>query len=90
MEKQDLTLLIGIIVGATVGALVTLLVVPRSGQETREQLAERGLELKDRAEDVVEHAQQVANETVMKVQTAAHELVEGKLPTDLKGGSTSA
>ena len=81
MEKQDLTLLIGIIMGATVGALVTSLVVPKSGRETREQIAERGLELKDRAEDVVQHAQQVANETVVKVQTAAHELVEGKLPT---------
>jgi gas vesicle protein len=65
----------GLVFGAVVGGVATALLAPRSGPETREQIAERGLELKNRAEDVVERAQQVASETVARVQTAAQEMI---------------
>jgi gas vesicle protein len=77
MDKQnsDLVFLAGLVAGAIVGGAVAALLAPRSGPETREQIVERGLELKDRAEDVVERAQRVAGETVAKVQTAAQEMI---------------
>jgi len=77
MEKQnsDLAFLAGLVAGAIVGGAVAALIAPRSGPEAREQIVERGLELKNRAEDVVERAQRVASETVAKVQAAAHELI---------------
>jgi gas vesicle protein len=77
MEKQngDMVFLAGLVAGAIVGGAAAALLAPRSGPETREQIAERGLELKSRAEDVVDRAQRVASETVAKVQTAAQEML---------------
>ena len=65
----------GLVAGAIFGGFVAALLVPRSGPETREQVAERSLELKNRAEDVVQRAQQVASDTVAKVQTAAQDII---------------
>ena len=73
--NDDLAFLSGLIAGAIVGGLVATLLVPRSGTETREQVVERGLELKGRAEDAVQRAQQVASETVAKVQVAAQDML---------------
>jgi gas vesicle protein len=77
MEKQngDMAFLAGLIAGAIVGGAAAALLAPRSGPQTREQIVERGLELKSRAEDVVDRAQRVASETVAKVQTAAQEML---------------
>jgi gas vesicle protein len=77
MEKQngDLAFLAGLLAGAIVGGTAAALMAPRSGPEAREQIVERGLELKNRAEDVVERAQRVASETVAKVQAAAQDLI---------------
>ena len=44
------------------------LLAPRSGTQTRALVRERGLELKDRAEDVVLRAQTIANETLARVR----------------------
>ena len=80
-RNDDLLFLVGLVVGAVAGGLAAALITPRSGLETREQVVERGLELKGRAEDAVQRAQQVANETVAKVQTTAQELI-GQKPAD--------
>ena len=41
----------GFLIGGLVGAGVALLLAPQSGEETREMLRERGIELKNRAEE---------------------------------------
>jgi hypothetical protein len=83
-QDGDLTFFAGLVVGAIVGGFAAALLAPRSGPETREQIVERGLELKNRAEDVVERAQQVAGETVAKVQAAAQEMIgHSSSPTPL-------
>mgnify|MGYP001049305560 CR=1 FL=1 len=74
--NSDVTFLLGIVAGAIVGGIVAALFVPRSGTETREQIIERGLELKSQAEDVVDRAQRIANEAVAKVQTSAQDLIK--------------
>lgn len=68
---------IGLFTGAVVGAVVAGLLAPRSGQETRALVRERGLELKDRAEDVVLRAQAVASETLARVRQHYPHLPEG-------------
>jgi gas vesicle protein len=40
----------GFFVGALIGGATALLLAPQSGEETRTQLRERGIELRDRAE----------------------------------------
>lgn len=74
----------GLLLGSITGALATALLAPQSGSEVREQVAERGVELRHRAEDVIHRAQIVANETVARVQASAHELLrqESARPTD--------
>jgi gas vesicle protein len=74
----------GLFAGAVVGAIVAGLLAPRSGQETRALVRERGLELKDRAEDVVLRAQTVAHETLARVRQQYPNLPEGGL-----GGAAS-
>jgi len=51
-DQGGLEFLAGLLVGAGVGATAALLLAPQSGQETREVIRERGLEVKSRAEDV--------------------------------------
>jgi gas vesicle protein len=82
-QNDDLMFLAGLFLGAVVGGLAAALLTPQSGPETREQVAERGLELKSRAEDAVQRAQQVANETVVKVQDAAQGLIKQKPDDDV-------
>ena len=77
MDEQsgDMAFFIGLVAGAIVGGAAAALLAPRSGPQTREQIVERGLELKGRAEDVVERAQRVASETLVKVQSTAQEIL---------------
>jgi gas vesicle protein len=49
-------MLTGIIVGAVVGAGLALMYAPCSGKETREWLARKSKELKDRTESAYEEA----------------------------------
>lgn len=74
-DNDTLAFFAGLVAGAVVGGFFAALMVPQSAIETREQVVERGLELKSRAEDAVQRAQQVASETVAKVQTTAHEII---------------
>jgi gas vesicle protein len=41
----------GFLIGGLVGAAVALIMAPQSGEETREMLRERGIELKNRADE---------------------------------------
>ena len=77
MEQQngDLAFFAGLVAGAVVGGVAAALLAPRSGPEAREQIVDRGLELKSRADEVVERAQRVAGDTVAKVQTAAQDIL---------------
>ena len=55
-------LLTGVLVGIGVGAAAALLFAPQSGQETREVIRERGLEIKSRAADVGEESRKRAED----------------------------
>lgn len=44
----------GLLVGVLAGAVTMLLLAPQSGQETRKQLQEKGIELRDRTTEMVE------------------------------------
>ena len=84
-RNDDLLFFAGLVLGAVVGGAVAALLTPQSGPEIREQVAERGLELKNRADDAVQRAQRVASEAVAKVQSSAHDLVK-KPGDDLVSG----
>ncbi|HNP86725.1 MAG: YtxH domain-containing protein [Chloroflexi bacterium SZAS-1] len=87
-RTNDMLLLSGLFIGAVVGAAAATLLTPHSGAETREQIAERGVELKQRADDAVQRAQQIASDAVAKVQVAANDLLKtpGQGSDDMGGG----
>lgn len=63
---------IGFLLGAFVGAVLALLFAPASGRETRSQIRDRSIELKDRAEVLGEEATRRAEE----LRICGQEMVE--------------
>ncbi len=58
----------GLIIGGLVGAAVAVLMAPQSGEETRAQLRDRSLDIKDRAEEGVLTARQQAQGQIATLQ----------------------
>ncbi|HEU0297159.1 MAG TPA: YtxH domain-containing protein [Anaerolineales bacterium] len=68
-----LGVLVGMLVGTLAGAVTMLLLAPQSGKDTRRQIQEKGIELRDRTTEMVE-------DTIAQVRTKAN-----KITTDIKG-----
>ncbi len=68
--------LIGFIVGGLIGAGLGLLFAPQSGEETREMLKDKFLELKEKAEKVPEV---IKKETQQFIQKGKEALKENKV-----------
>ena len=64
--------LAGMLIGGLAGAVTMLLLAPQSGKDTRKQIQEKGVELRDRTTELVE-------DTMAQVRTKAN-----KLTADLK------
>lgn len=62
--------LIGAALGLTVGALAGVLLAPKSGKETREDLSNAAKELPGKAKEVLEKAKEKVEETKEKLQDA--------------------
>jgi gas vesicle protein len=83
------TFLIGFIVGGLTGAIVSLLLAPQSGEETRTVIKERAIELRDKASetagDVYSKAEVSANEAVKKAEALLAEAKAKALEAKDKG-----
>jgi gas vesicle protein len=62
-KNQELTyypnvlgILAGVLIGGLAGAVTMLLLAPQSGKRTRVQIQKKGIELRDRATEIVEDA----------------------------------
>ncbi|MHB8776293.1 MAG: YtxH domain-containing protein [Anaerolineales bacterium] len=55
-NNNFLGVLIGILIGGLAGALTMLLLAPQSGEDTRMQIQEKGIELRDRTTGMLEDA----------------------------------
>jgi gas vesicle protein len=52
-KSNALGVLVGMLVGGLTGAVTMLLMAPQSGRETRLQIREKGIELRDRTTEIV-------------------------------------
>ena len=65
----------GLVVGGLVGAAIALLMAPQSGVETRTQLRDASLELKDRANETMAEAREKADAIVADARRRAEEMM---------------
>ena len=70
-DSRGWEFLTGFLLGAVVGAAAALLMAPQSGEETREQIRERGIELRSRASEVGEEGRKRAEELAMDARARA-------------------
>ena len=64
----------GLIVGGLVGAAVALLLAPQSGEETREIIRDRSIELRDQAAQYADETRIRAEEIAKDAMTTAEDL----------------
>ncbi len=55
-NSNILGVLLGVLIGGLAGAIAMLLLAPQSGEETRMQIQEKGIELRDRTSGMMEDA----------------------------------
>ena len=65
--NNTLGVLGGMLIGALAGAVTMLLLAPQSGEDTRKQIQEKGIELRDRTTEVVQ-------DTVAQVRSKANKI----------------
>jgi gas vesicle protein len=53
-HANPLNVLVGMLIGGLAGAVTMLLLAPQSGKDTRTQIQEKGIELRDRTNEIVE------------------------------------
>ena len=70
--NNTLSVLGGVLIGALAGGAAALLLAPQSGKDTRRQIQEKSIELRDRTTELVD-------DTMTKVRTNAN-----KITMDLK------
>ena len=64
----------GLVIGGLVGAAVALLMAPQSGEETRTQIRDASLELKDRADATIAEARTKAEAITADARRRAEEI----------------
>jgi len=76
MAERDsgLEFFAGFVIGGLVGAAVALILAPQSGEETRAQIRERSIELRDRAGELAVEARQRAEELSEEARRRAEDL----------------
>ena len=76
MFKRDeniLSLILPYLIGGLIGAGIALLMAPKSGQETRHIIRNKGLEIKDRAAETVGDTRSRASQTIGDLTSQARE-----------------
>jgi gas vesicle protein len=68
--------LAGFVIGGLIGAAVALLTAPQSGEQTRQMIADKSIELRDRAAETASDYQAKAGEFASQTSQAYQEQVQ--------------
>jgi len=72
--------LAGFVIGGLIGAGVALLLAPQSGEETRDYIKDKSIELRDRAYETAEEARGKAELIAQQARDRASEIQVGGKP----------
>jgi len=72
--------LAGFVIGGLIGAGVALLLAPQSGEETRDFIKDKSIELRDRAYDTADEARVKAEQLAQQARDRAAEIQVGGKP----------
>jgi gas vesicle protein len=72
-KTYGIDFLAGFVIGALVGAAAALLLAPQSGEDTRLQIRDKGIEIKGRAEDLQGQARDRADQLQVRMKEAVEE-----------------
>lgn len=70
------SVLAGILIGAVAGAVAMLLLAPQSGRDTRMQIREKGIELRDRTTGMVDDAMDQVRSGTSKLTASGRQKAE--------------
>jgi gas vesicle protein len=68
--------LIGVLVGGLAGAVTMLLLAPQSGKDTRMQLQKKGIQLRDRATEIVDDSMEQVRMQADKIAVSGREKIK--------------
>ena len=74
--NHTLNVLVGMLVGGLAGALTMLLLAPQSGKATRMQIREKGVELRDRTNEIVEDTAAQIRSSTQKLTVSGREAIK--------------
>jgi gas vesicle protein len=72
--KEAVSFFAGFFVGALIGGATALLMAPQSGEETRTQIREKSIELKDKAEEAYQDALKRLETTTEDIRKRTEEI----------------
>jgi gas vesicle protein len=75
-SNNILSVLAGLLIGCVAGAVAMLLLAPQSGEETRMQLREKGIELRDRTTGMMDDAVAQVRFNTNKIATGGRQKAE--------------
>lgn len=75
-HTNPLNVVVGILIGGLAGALTMLLLAPQSGKETRNQLQQKSIELRDRTSEIVEDTMAQIRSSVDKISHDGREKIK--------------
>jgi gas vesicle protein len=75
-HTNPLNVVVGMLIGGLAGAVTMLLLAPQSGKDTRMQIQEKGIELRDRTNEIVEDTLAQVRSSVNKITLEGREKIK--------------
>jgi gas vesicle protein len=75
-HANPLNVVVGMLIGGLVGAVTMLLLAPQSGKETRNQIQQKSIELRDRTSEIVEDTMAQIRSSVDKISLDSREKIK--------------